>query len=113
MLRDLLEREQRIVCNPLFCKHLVDFWDLYGPCAEIAVVMRRLDQVPREESMKQVDRLLRQVVPLSDIDGFSSATYRELEADAQTVYSLILWVLMRVIDHTKPPHEQDIKECVI
>lgn len=103
MTRSLTKRERDILCHPEVCAHLKEFWDMYAQCAEIAVVMRQLDQVEPNEIERLVKINLALAIAFTDLEGFINVIGSKIGVTVKGLTSLFVWLFMSINDYKNPP----------
>ena len=103
MTKSLTRRERDILCHPKVCAHLKEFWDMYRQCAEIAVVLRPLDQVKPDQIEKLVKNQLDFAIAFSDLESFARTNGAKIGATFNGLYLLFVLLFMSINDYKKPP----------
>ena len=76
---------------------------MYGQCAEIAVVLRPLDQIKPDQIEKMVKNQLDIAIAFSDLESFAGTNGARIGATFKGLYLLFIWLFMSINDYKKPP----------
>ena len=104
MSRPLSKRERLILCHPVVCKHLADYWDMYGLIVEIASVMRQLPLVTHAEIENLVKIHLNNTILYTHLKTLPNVIPVRVGATFEGLYLLFVWLFMSLNSYKKAPN---------